>query len=424
MLFFAMAAAGMLASCSSEDNVEGNNPNESSLQKIELGVSTVANATTRGTGTVGGVLDKEEKNEWAGQDLWVYMLERGKMNIAKYVDPDKNETKVFDNQKFLAPTSTISGKEETGTGVATTFDKSVKYYPVDGQYDFWGYHIDDAYDGAENGEDPKVIMYDANGSVVADENNADQATKRVVDVTIKGDQDIMVGKASLDAGDVEKLGNQPDNYYSAYAARKGVQPNITFEHLLTRFTFKVKAGSESATGNGDNTEPVYVTGISVKSKNKGHLTVAYTGERPESLLTFDETEPVEFELKERTSDDQNAKLDKLTETPLTWNSEDGTANTLPIGEALLVAPNETSYELTINLSQNVLQTEGGAMQPMKLRQISTLKLDKEMTQKFLAGHSYEVTITVYGLEKIEVSASLEPWKDGGNIDIDDDVKED
>ena len=41
--------------------------------------------------------------------------------------------------------------------------------------------------------------------------------------------------------------------------------------------------------------------------------------------------------------------------------------------------------------------------------------------QFTAGYSYLITVKVYGLEEIEISAELEPWKDGGRIDIDTDV---
>ena len=55
---------------------------------------------------------------------------------------------------------------------------------------------------------------------------------------------------------------------------------------------------------------------------------------------------------------------------------------------------------------------------MALEQKATIKMDG--TKKFEPGKSYKVTITVYGLEEIEVTATLVPWVDGGSIDIDDD----
>ena len=40
--------------------------------------------------------------------------------------------------------------------------------------------------------------------------------------------------------------------------------------------------------------------------------------------------------------------------------------------------------------------------------------------KFEAGKSYKVTIKVYGLEKVEITAALQAWEDGGSTTIDPD----
>ena len=40
--------------------------------------------------------------------------------------------------------------------------------------------------------------------------------------------------------------------------------------------------------------------------------------------------------------------------------------------------------------------------------------------QFTAGYSYLITVKVYGLEEVKISAELEPWKDGGKIEIDTD----
>lgn len=122
---------------------------------------------------------------------------------------------------------------------------------------------------------------------------------------------------------------------------------------------------------------------------------------------------------ERKSDNHNDTLKDLDPTALTWNVEEDKADVLPIGEALLVAPGEKAYTLTIDLKQNVLKQLGAEKEEMQLQQTSTLKL-KNPDMEFEAGKSYEVTITVYGLEKIEVTATLQPWDKGDSIDIDED----
>lgn len=281
-----------------------------------------------------------------------------------------------------------------------------------------GYRVDDAVTGK-----PDVKLVDDNGDEVA---TADQATKRVVDIKINGSQDIMAGKATPSADEVAKLGNYANNFYSAYAARKGVQPNITFNHLLTRFTFEVRAGSKATAGAGasGNTEAVRVQGISVESLTDGKLTVAYTGATKEAadLLTFTGTaSPLKLQQRATGAADNNVPLVALEEVPLTWPADANATvgDVLPVGEALLVAPGQTEYPLTIDLAQKVKKNTSDAdKEDRALEQKATIKMDG--TKTFEPGKSYKVTITVYGLEEIEVTATLVPWADGGSIDIDDD----
>lgn len=414
MFFFALAAAGMLTACSNEDTLGGNGDQNVSEQQIRLGVAS-SKVQTRGTGTVGGMTDTE--NVWAGQTLWVYMLQKGSMDLAYYKSPAVGttaaaETEVFNNKKFKAPNTA----DNTKSGLATTADGTIAYYPVSDNYDFWGYRVDDAAVGG----DPVVKTVDDTGAEV----EANVATKRVVDIKIDGSQDIMAGKAVPSADEVTKLGGYAENFYSAYAARKGVQPNITFNHLLTRFTFEVRAGSKATAGlpAGGNTEAVKVTGVSVNSKTTGTLTVAYTGATKEAadLLTFTgDASPLKLQQRSATAVDNNDPLVALEPVSLTWTDENAAmGDVLKIGEALLVAPGETEYPLTIALSQDVLQKVGEAKVTMPLEQKATIKMDG--AKKFEPGKSYKVTITVYGLEDIRVTATLVPWADGGSIDIDDD----
>ena len=413
MFFFALAAAGMLTACSNDDTLGGNGDQNVSEQQIRLGVAS-SKVQTRGTGTVGGMTDAE--NVWAGQTLWVYMLQKGSMDLAYYKAPAVGttaaaETEVFNNKKFNAP----NAADNTKSGLATTADGTIAYYPVSGNYDFWGYRVDDAVAG-----DPVVKLVNDAGDEVA----ADQATKRVVDIKIDGSQDIMAGKAAPSTDEVAKLGNYANNFYSAYAARKGVQPNITFNHLLTRFTFEVRAGSKATAGlpAGGNTDAVKVTGVSVDSKTTGTLTVAYTGETKAAadLLTFTgDASALTLKQRDAALADNNAPLVALEPVSLTWTDDAATiGDVIKVGEALLVAPGQTEYPLTIALSQDVLQKVGETKVTMPLEQKATIKMDG--VKAFEPGKSYKVTITVYGLEEIKVTATLVPWVDGGSIDIDDD----
>lgn len=423
MFFFALAAAGMLTACSNEDTLGGNGEQNVSEQQIRLGVAS-SKVQTRGTGTVGGMTDAE--NKWAGQTLWVYMLQKGSMELGYYKTPAEAAgaavgTAVFDNKEFKAPNTA----ESTVSGLATTADGAIAYYPVSGNYDFWGYRVDDAVTLVDNGNGVMVPDVKTVNDTDAEVGEG-EATKRVVDIKIDGSQDIMAGKATPSTDEVTKLGNYDKNFYSAYAARKGVQPNITFNHLLTRFTFEVRAGSKATAGEGasGNTEAVRVQGVSVESLTNGKLTVAYKGETKEAadLLTFTgDASPLTLKQRATGAADNNDPLVALEEVALTWPAEPTATvgDVIPVGEALLVAPGQTEYPLTIALAQKVKKnTAGAALEDMDLEQKATIKMDG--VKKFEPGKSYKVTITVYGLEEIEVTATLVPWVDGGSIDIDDD----
>lgn len=433
MLFLAMAAAGMLTACSNEDNLGGNGEELAGQPKIQLGVTSNVGVSTRGTGTVGDLTGKD--NVWAGQDLWVYMLQKGSMELGYYRTPEEingNQvgTAVFDNEKFTAPKMTVNdetGEEEgVASGIASTVSGKIAYYPVSGNYDFWGYRVDDAITGAT----PTVKLLNADGDETQD---AAEAVKRVVDININGSQDIMAGKAEPSQEEIQKLGQYTDNFYSAFAARKDVQPNINFKHLLSRFTFEVRAGSKAAAGKGAgvNTEAVRVTGISVNSKTAGQLTVAHTDAvANDPVLTFagdfdDVATPLALMQRDQANSSHNDKLVPLREVALTWPVDEqgqpkdaNVGDTLSIGEALLVAPGEASYPLTIDLAQKIVKNIDGTVEEQKLQQKSNIKIDGVKT--FEAGKSYKVTITVYGLEEIVVTATLQPWENGGSIDIDDD----
>ena len=459
MFFFALAAAGMLTACSNEDTLGGNGEQNVSEQQIRLGVAS-SKVQTRGTGTVGGMTEAE--NVWAGQTLWVYMLQKGSMDLAYYKTPtdlgnEQNPPEgteegtvwgaaVFNNKEFKAPKpalkdgSTTEYEKGVNSGIATTADQSIAYYPVSGNYDFWGYRVDDAVTLAGDPAVPTVKLLDAEGQVLTDKEVA-KAVKRVVDVKIDGSQDIMVGKATPSADELDNLGNYKENVYSAYAARKGVQPNITFNHLLTRFTFEVRAGSPAAAGLGEgvHTEAVRVKGVSVGSKLEGHLTVAYTdAAKDEPLLTFEDNKPTDKPLalmqRATANADHNDNLVALEEVALTWPVDETgkpklkdaegkkimTGDVIKVGEALLVAPGEKEYPLTIDLAQKVLKSlkPDAVPEEMELQQKNNIKIDGVKT--FEPGKSYKVTITVYGLEEIQVTVTLVPWADGGSIDIDDD----
>ena len=149
------------------------------------------------------------KNVWNGETLKIYMFDQGTLDLALDKTGD-GTTPLFDNAEIIA-----------GTGNDTVIVETQKFYPMQGNYDFFAYHVDDAAVGVDVVETADVFT---------------------LPVTIDGSQDLMVAKAELTADQINILSAEKANdYYSAFSARKGINPHFTFKHLLTRFTFEVKA---------------------------------------------------------------------------------------------------------------------------------------------------------------------------------------
>ncbi|MGN0069566.1 MAG: fimbrillin family protein [Prevotella sp.] len=383
MLFTALAAAGLFVSCSSEDNL-GPEISKNDLQQIKIGFGATATVGTRGTGTVGGIEDAENPNAnvWNGQSINIFMFNKGTLDLAEF----EQEGAIYDNTKFFAPT-------EVSQGIATASDNIVKYYPTTGAFDFWGYHLD----GCE------TDVY----------NLSDDGTAIEIPFTLTGSEDIMAGKAVPTEEEINATVNeegtpQPERIYSAFAARRNIQPNITFKHLLTRLAFQVKGGTSAIC---DEENGVRVTGIEVESKTTGKLIAAYTGDEVEQLVFNDHM--ANLVLMQRAGENTNEELVALDPVTPEWDVETDLAKNTPVGEALLVAPSD-SYKIIIRLSQTVKDNEiEGTTKEQTFGYETTISTESG----FVAGNSYNVVITVFGLSEIQITTTLTPWVDGGTIDV-------
>lgn len=416
-LMGAVASLGLLASCSSDDDLSTGGNGKDGLQQIKIGMGVQANVATRGTGTVGAVGEKE--NTWAKQTVNVYMLNKGTLDLAMFGDDP-----IYENTVLTTPADNASG-------IATEFVNDVpqyKYYPTTKTaFDFWGYRLDDA-------NDTTATNQEGSATAAAIENNNFvpyiSGDSLLIGFKIDGTQDIMAGKAVPTEEDITKCDGE-DNIYSAFAARRDVQPNIKFEHLLSRLNFQVLDGKKIETTDPD--KAVKVTGITVKSKATGKLVIAYKGaaafENVSDQLIVDKYENPETEaalykdlvVKQRTlGAPLTQNLEALDPVTPKWNN--GTAMATQVGEALLAIPAK-KYEITINLEQNVQVTGDkahptpGDYQIKKYTYTADLKNTVNLEKGFEPGYSYNVTITVYGLSEIVITTTLTPWKDGGNIEM-------
>lgn len=311
-IFAAIAAAGLLASCSSSDDAISEGPgnpigNQEEPQEIILGATARANVTTRGTGTVGDIAGTNT-NVWAGEHVNVYMFNKGSFYLAGAYEAVKgegdnvsynatNDPALFENQEMRTPNPGVYDGADVKEYVLASItedpgDKTYiqhKYYPMTNNFDFWAYRIDDAFPGTATAPAP-VYYVDDNTSYAAPTKEQIATVKEIrVPFEIDGTQDLLVASAWPDAADVAKLGTRATDFYSSYAARQGVQPNLTFQHLLTRLEFYIKGGDLESCGWEDSDaddvldrahsdgvyKGVFVKGIKVYSRKDGKLIAAH-----------------------------------------------------------------------------------------------------------------------------------------------------
>ena len=380
-IFAFCAAAAMFAACAKEvaqtpvdefkTPVDGN-----ALVPVELTSNVTASVVTKGQGAL---------DAWDGtQPLYIYGYQR-----AQSIDYSDQTTPLIANLKTMAPGSGV------GPDSIEILDGNGKpyYYISNNTYDFYGYYIDDLNSRPEYRNDGVYVP-----------------------ITLSGSEDVMVAKADV-AADVQRakdkgifMGDQNwnDQYaYSAYAARRGVTPCLNFQHQLVRFTFEIVSGSDFE-DNGDPDKILRVTGLSLESRYMAELCVAGNNLGIKNV----DSDTKELALVERPADKILPYVVPDKDVVITNDSN-------VLGGSIMVIPNERQGESDF-YKMRLMMTQAGKELPYDVNlKFSSVEGPAGQT-KFTAGYSYRISITVYSLKEVEISAKLEPWKEGGKISIDTD----
>lgn len=257
------------------------------------------------------------------------------------------------------------------------------YYPISNlyTYSFYGYYTKQA----------------SESDVTRDANKIDAK------VTINGYNDIIWGESSVSEDFAENIRKYA---YSAKFYRECVKAEVestpaqmTFQHMLTSFMFKVTPKDENAKG---------VTITSIKLKNQPQsatLCIASMADGEAGKITVDEEASTgDFTLYDpEVAKDDEAKTLKETLAPATFAITDetviGTAVTWG-GEAdpaaFYVMPNQEKYTLEIVMTKN-----GNTF---------TSEMDIPATD-VEAGTRTTVNLAIYGPQEISLQATLTPWTD-------------
>ena len=271
-------------------------------------------------------------------------------------------------------------------------------------------------------------------------------------------------KYALTEGEYKRILN--DGRYTSFAAHRGIEPQVDMKHVLTRLRFKMRPGDETASNT--TIDAIYATTpykgkFIVANKDKvnddGTIEVGFVGFRPDmsddakgDLLLRDYPEIAE--------DGSLLPAKLISELPEEdrivpwkdeyWIREDGKivgkiplnerGDPLRIGDNLLI-PEAEKITISIESTFKRKDDEGNVVEERKFRSRYTIKAElqagspgtetyskyyDEATGRFLfkRGHIYDITLVVYGLQPIQVSANIDGWQQGGDIPITPDDAED
>lgn len=376
LFFLATVALGMTAACQKPDvKVEEPEIDDNAPVEVKFGVNAPTLTVTK---------TKAAVDEWENTKIYIY---------SGVVTTD--ETSGSSSISFLEPliNNDVATINNATDGTVTFNDNKVFYYDVNAVYDFYGYYIDEIQP-----ETPAAV--------------SSEGTTITVAIKIDGSQDVMLAKTNH-AEDMAKTSTavNASRIYSAYTARRGVQPTLNFEHMLSRFVFNVKQGN-SVNKDKNQVQDVYVSAISLESEETGILTIAPT-------QAFNAT----GEKKDLTSVINHSNDVTLTTHPDRKYFKP-TDNFTQAGSDLMIFPTNSDINLLVTLTPaNEADNDTPKTYPMPV----TLKpsMFKEGADAFIKGQKYIVNLTVYGLEQITLSAKLAEWGEGGQAtyDPDDDYAE-
>lgn len=383
-----MLVAALLLSCADRawvGVVEGEYDDSEDLLPVPVLVGVGDPDQTRGSGAV----DADEGHPFMDVDLYVYAFNRS--TEAPFTSIARTNPSDCIIDASLDTPGSRAGRKAHFNGTDLYVDwvdaASSTYYPTGSQdsYDFYAYFLDDSPASS-------VTRY---------------ADKVTMQVEIDGARDIMSGRAvfseiSLPSSfsDTEKALLR-QRAFSAYTARRGVNPVLTFRHHLTRLRFEIYPSSEDA-------HTVMINSIRVKSRHTGIFTAVARNEEDEGL-DFSRSDYSWLYLPE--ADGSTLKRD-------TYHTIEGSDLSLPIyqrqkvqvGGTLLVAPDQ-SYETEVEL----FEAKGDGYEGFSLLQLSS-------PEGFLPGHQYVVRIAIYGMLKPQIQVEMEPWGTGGRFILDDEDK--
>lgn len=368
LFFFAAAALAMLASCQKTEINESPSKEIDDTKPVamQFGVNAPSFQVTK---------TKAAVDAWSETEVFVYGLENTS-STAYTVLIDNYPTTVVDSDTPLA----IYQDEAT----------QAPYFYTEGKtYDFFGYHLGGA---TQTPSDPTL-----NNNVVS------------FGVTFDGSNDVMYAYTDKDEDILKDQTAQvmTKDVYSAWAARRNVQPTLVFDHALTRFNFYVR-------GMNEKSSKVQIESISAKSVLSGNLTVVAKENAGLGFVADANATAADVSLKNYDDSD-------FTPTPVVNGSTYVAGGE---GASLILAPDMTVLPIVVEMS-NIEYPDITIPNYEFTAKASDVRktglAENAGLTKFEKGTAYNIYINVYGPEEIVITAELTKWADGGDYTYDPDA---
>lgn len=428
-MLLAAAATVLAVSCAKEKNQPTTDPTpgvveeeDTTPQPVRFGsnIAEVKAPITKGLGAV---------DNWSNISgatnpgkLYIYGLERTSQTATTYVwNVQENAIHPFINNVAADAPAAGSGLDRRDAIQVLDVNNIVTpgenpeygpFYYVDNKYyDFFGYYVDDAVNGA-----PAPVYTAATNEAAA---------QLVLDIEIDGTQDIMLANTDK-AEDIAWRTDQSKQVnqtmlYSAVSARRTVVPNLNFEHKLSRFVFNVVAADAQVLAPARATS---IQGLKLYSDYKGKLTIVGTqGLVPEQEQQKDAEEHLLYYVADDSVDPAVATWETTTTQTAFPVYFKGLAGTVNENFVLAVKPNENAPIPATAQYSDIMVYPGAHSYHFDLlmSQVGTpytdadhayvLPLDVTLPNEdvALAGKKYVVNVVVYGLEAVQMTVSLAEW---------------
>jgi len=320
-----------------------------------------------------------------GQPLYVVGYDISKIGSA---------TAITEAQGFVIPN--IKGTAPvTGAPNIITFTDTYFYEEQVEAYDFNGYYVD---------QDATITtpIYVSGGLIK-------------LGLTLNGSQDILAAITDKEADRViadsvcTKYGYPKGSkvnskyVYSAFAARRRVQPKLNFEHMLSKFSFELRIGNVYYNPN----DSIRVSKLSIAAPKNGTLI----------LNPVNGTTKINSYVEAASGTDTAMDL-SCAGLKLDFGTDSLTFT--PVPGSLMVIPGVAEYTMTLTYRQDNTDNKDHTLTvPININKVKWTDEAKK-TDKFTAGKHYVVKVVIYGLEKIEVSVDLADWDNVGSIKYDPD----